>query len=248
MDGMRAFLENFDAFTHMLGGRDGIMFRRDSGSFAASTGLPYAGENYAMFSRRAVSADVRDILEFFRQKDLPFVAPLFSEVSDNVRGVFDSRGLTKRKTYTAMLLERPEKMAGLDGSVIKADGVDEWADAAWEGFGGETPRPAEYLDFAEYLRNRKENSLFILKEDGKAACCALLLQSENACGLYYFATIPAFRRRGLAKKLLSGLLPYAFAERDTLVLLATEEGLPFYRNFGFKELKKIPIFSTTNDI
>jgi GNAT superfamily N-acetyltransferase len=76
--------------------------------------------------------------------------------------------------------------------------------------------------------------------------CAALLDRHNLLGVYCLGTIPAFRGKGSAKKLLEFSLQLAVEEGvDSLILQTfTNEGfIRFYRKFGFDLLCKRKIYA-----
>ncbi len=249
---LEAFRENFYSTAAMLGGNSGgYMSFMPSGSLVAMTGLPYAGENYAIFNSDATHCEVAEAIDIFALRNIPFTAPQFPEVGEELAARLEANRLHVRKNYTAMVLERGGnyQRASSENTVNAADenSVRDWAETAWRGFGGDDV-PESYFAFASYLFKVRENALYIYREDGIPAACALLHKSKKACGLYYFATLPSFRRRGIATKMLAFLAEEAFAEREFFVLLATEEGLPCYAKFGFRSLSNVPIRSAEEDI
>lgn len=250
MDRYEIFEENFRSYCKMLGGF-GTLREYPSGSFASATGISSAGENYALLSASAAPEDVRASDEFFREARIPFVTPQLPGTPDNILEELDLMGLKVREVYTAMYTKDRPLCPGSQGQAAEAsDGrrAREWAQGAWFGFGGEKPFPASYADFAQYLRKRKENRLFYFRKDGIAVSTALLHYSKHACGLYYFATLPEYRRKGFAKRLLRAIEPAAYSRHSHFVLLATQAGLPFYLDFGFTAIAQIPVRSYSEEL
>ena len=251
MNDYEIFEENILSFTAMLGGNPGgVLSRLPSGSFAAMSGLPFAGENYAVFKGGASACEISDALEFFSWRRVPFIAPQFPGLGEKFSELLASLGLSLQKRYTAMTLDRRSgcRIDPAAEAVLGESAAGEWGDAVWRGFGGDAPTPQSYVDFAKYLAGRWENKLYALRVDGAAVSCGLLHKSEHAYGVYYFATVPQMRRRGLARRMMDTLAAAAFETRGKLVLLSTEEGLPFYLGFGFTPLSDIPIYSSSDDI
>lgn len=252
MDEITAFSENFYSTASMLGGnRGGYITVMPSGSLVAMTGLPYAGENYALFRQGASPCEVAEAIDIFSCRAIPFTVPQFPEIGAELAARLEANRLFVHKHYTAMVLGRDDKFdKSTSPNVVKTEGKElerEWAEAAWQGFGGENTDES-YCEFASYLNSRAENTLFTYREDGRSVACGLLHTSQKACGLYYFATVPAYRRRGIAAKLLAVLAKEAFEKRELFVLLATEEGLPVYTKFGFRPLFGVPIRSSVREI
>ncbi|MDO5115766.1 MAG: GNAT family N-acetyltransferase [Synergistaceae bacterium] len=253
MDRLQAFYENFFSFAAMLGGAPGgatLSFAPPS--LAAASGQPYAGENYAIFGAEAKQGDVAAALAFFSERRADFVVPWLPHTPYSLARVFEESGLARRRIYTMMYLPFENMQHGSlpEGFTAVTDRrASEWGEAAWYAFGGESGADAaSYREFGAYLATRPENRAYALELDGRFVSTALIHESANAAGLYYFATLPEYRRKGLARRLMEGLCVELTRGGKPLVLLATEAGLPFYINFGFKVIDKAPICSLTEDI
>lgn len=83
-------------------------------------------------------------------------------------------------------------------------------------------------------------------ENGRIASVALLLVSEKPANprfvnghigtVFNVYTVPEYRRRGLASKVMAELVAYARDEGlDLVELNATDEGYPLYRSLGFED-------------
>lgn len=245
-----AFLENFFSFAAMIGA-NGSTLLFPSGSLAAASGLPYAGENYALFAPEARIEEIPAAIRFFKEQGLPFTVPQFKHMTSEFVGALETCGLAVRQNYTAMALRtRAFDRAKADASFARLGEQDiaAWADTVWEGFGGAPPTPAIYYPFARHLYETHSNRLSLLKVNSCPASCALLHSGALATGLYYFATVPRFRRRGVARSHMSALVGFLADLCDELVLLATEEGLPFYTDFGFASVADIPMRSLSQEL
>ncbi len=70
--------------------------------------------------------------------------------------------------------------------------------------------------------------------DGLAVAGAWSLVAGTDCGLYAVATAPAWRRRGLARALMRGVLGDAYRRgARTASLQSTPMGEPLYASLGF---------------
>lgn len=245
------FEGNFFSFAEMLGGApDGGVLRLGGMSFAASSGQSSAGENYVLLAEEAGSGDIERASRFFEERGAQFVLPWLPRTPQAVARTLEERGIERRRIYTSMYLPC-ENMSGKapEGfAPITEASAPRWAETAWLAFGGAPGADAlAYVPFGAYLATHGANRAFALAEGERLVSTALIHETNDAYGLYYFATMPDRRRRGLAAKLMDGVVA-SLPEQKPLVLLATEAGLPFYINYGFKIIDKVPIYSASSDI
>lgn len=251
MDFAGIFDKNFFSFAAMLGGAPGGgLLKLGGDSFAAASGQPHAGENYALLAQGAAAEDVEKAARFFAERGAQFVTPWLPQTPQAVARALEERGIERRRIYTSMYLP-VEAERGRDSAetvCVTAEDAARWGETAWYAFGGEAGEAAEaYVPFGEYLARHPKNRAFALEKDGRYVSTALIHETDEAYGLYYFATVPERRRQGLAAKLMDGVAA-ALPEKKPLVLLATEAGLPFYINYGYKIIDKVPVYSACDDI
>ena len=77
--------------------------------------------------------------------------------------------------------------------------------------------------------------VYVARVDGRPASCLMAVDHEGDCGIYWVATIPEVRGRGLA----FGLMGHALAEArgrgcETTSLQATKMGAPVYTRLGYR--------------
>ena len=245
------FLDNFYSALRMLGRNPGggaLELRSGAGVF--STGLPFAGENYALFDPSSSAEELCGVLDFYEERNLPFIALQLPKLQGKLALELERRRIFHRATYLAMSIGNlPAKMDGdpLVKKIYVNNEAEKWAEAAWTGFEGELPVPRAYVEFSQYLLRCPDNSLFVLEKEGIPLCSALLHSTEKSCGLYYFATRPETRREGLAARLMDSLREYASGHSEAMVLLATEMGAKMYKKYGFRELLEVPVFSASDE-
>lgn len=249
MDAINIFTENLFSFARMLGAKfGGGTLSGPSGSIAAASGLAYAGENYLLLRPGASVFETEQLIGFFTVKDLPFTAPELPGTLSRLITAMEAKCVLPVRTYTAMTIDLPTTDY-YESLLERVRGnADEWGRVVWEGFGGGPKVPEEYLALASHFAGCQQNALYLLKERKQALSCGLLHQTENSCGLYYFATPPAFRRHGYARRLMKGLAGEAAQRSGSMVLLATPEGLPFYQDFGFSALAQIIMRSNSPEL
>ena len=172
-------------------------------------------------------------------------------VYDGGTEFLENAGLLYAGDLTAMCLA-PERASLLekDGVAferITSENAVEWAKAMWLGFGGDGEAPEEYRKFSAALAaDRKRLFLSAAKAGGEYAGTFLLTNAPDLTGVYYFATVPEFRRQGIASAMMSEICRLSAGKR--IVLQATPMGRNFYKAFGFEELFRIPVYSNDGDI
>ena len=81
----RHFTENFTSALRMLGKTPGggiLELRRGAGAYA--TGMPFAGENYALFDNCSSGEEALRVLDFFEDRKLPFISMQLPELKKEV--------------------------------------------------------------------------------------------------------------------------------------------------------------------
>ena len=208
-------------------------------SFCVSTGT--YSENW-IYCPNPERVKVNDAVNFFRERDISFMWPVYD--SESLR----HSGLIYAGDLTAMSLESnhvPESESDSHITFMRIESHEHsalWARTAWHSFGGEYDDvPDNYYAFADALTEDENLSLSLALHDGKPAGTFL---TTIMGGVYYFGVIPEMRRRGIAREMMNDI-----CRHNTRVLLqSTPSGYAFYKSFGFTELFKIPVYSTESDI
>ena len=213
--------------------------------YCVSTGTYY--ENWVYFPERVTHEAVNDVVRFFGERDMTFAWP----VKDGRNDVLESGGLLYAGDLAAMSLDPAgatlHVKEGVTFTRVTPELSYEWVCTAWLGFGGEGDAPESYREFARAMADDADNlSLYLAKYDGKNAGVFAFTNEPERVGVYYFATVPTFRRKGIASAMMSEVCRLSGGRK--IVLQSTPMGLKFYRAFGFEELCKIAVYSTEEDI
>jgi len=214
----------------------------DGEGFCVSTGTEE--ENWIYYPHRVSSLEmVNEAVKFFTERGEVFMWPVY----DGGEEVLESAGLIYAGDLTAMTLEAVYERVRTSVRIERTDDAQKWAETAWRGFGGETEPPENYYEFVRALSVDRENlSLYLAVNDGEAVGVFMLTNEPERTGVYYLAVLPEFRRRGIARSMMSGIVRLSAGKK--VVLQSTPMGVNFYRAYGFEELFKIPVYSTTSDI
>ena len=221
-----------------------------SKNFCVSTGCSF--ESWVYYPEKIINQkDVENVMKFFQEQNISFMWPVYSEGED----ILKNSGLL----YAGKLIAMSLSLKHLNTNMIDATapvivdikqssgGVEAWAKTAWRGFGGNfDDTPESYFELVKSFDECENFSLYIAKYENKNAGTFLITHEENLTGVYYFATVPEFRRKGIARAMMNEIC--RLSGNKTIVLQATPSGFPFYKNFGFKELFEMPIYSTEQDI
>jgi len=250
MNSLNLFKENLFSYALMLGSKSGGgKLVAPSGSVACISGLPYATENYLVLEPSDTPFDALRLISFLKASGLPFVAPVLPGIQQKLLSALDESQILPVLTFTAMSIDLSgASKPGAESALLRVTGedlADTWGRVVWDGFDSGGAVTKEYLSLARHMANLPENRLYLFCEEDTPVSSAMLHFTERSCGLYYFSTIAGFRRRGYAKRLMQALADEAAREYGELVLLATPEGLPFYRSFGFRTLAEISMRSNS---
>lgn len=223
-------------------------FELDEG-FCVSTNNEF--ENWIYYPGRVREIEtVKTAMNFFAQRGETFMWPVY----DGGCEVLESAGLLNAGHLEAMKLN-PEKTATTLANssvtitpVTSTELAQRWARLEWSAFeyGGCEPT-REYEALVEAFLNDRENfEMFIAELDGSDAGAFMITKEPELTGVYYFATVPEFRRKGVAAAMMNEICRRSQGKK--IVLQATPSGRPFYGAFGFEDVGKIEVYSTQADI
>ena len=222
------------------------------GGFCLSTGSDSASENWAFFPGITPDEElVSKALRFFQFQSVPFIWPM--EAGDSTEAL-TAVGLEERGRLVGM---RREANGLLEGNpeitfhpVSSWEDVLRWAQAVWRGFDGEPPAPEPFKKLTKAMvEDTSCLRLVTARIRGEDAGTFLLALSGREAGVYYFATVPEWRRQGVAAAMMAeaGRLARG-AGCSRLTLQSTPSGLPFYRAVGFEPLGELALFSASEDV
>ena len=218
----------------------------ETGSYCVSTGT--YSENWVYFPEDITNHEAVNVaVNFFREREEEFMWPVYSGGGK----LLENAGLIYAGDLAAMSLE-PDRVRIVDDrqdvKIYRSDDYEEWAIISWLGFGGsDEDFPENYCDFVKALSEQRERvSLYSAKYEGENAGVFLLTNEAEMRGVYYFAVVPEFRRRGIARAMMNEIC--RLSEGKRIVLQSTPMGEKFYRSYGFGELFRMRVYSTEEDI
>lgn len=144
-------------------------------------------------------------------------------------------------TYAGMarLLKIPPARPLLPTGVTIAPVADEPTLRAWARvYDADAPQLLDArADLFASLGLRQPWTLYLARLHGEAVGSGMLFPGGGVAGLYWIATLPGARRRGIGAALTGHLLRQAWeVGYRTVVLQATEMGAPLYRGLGFTDI------------
>ena len=219
----------------------------DKDNFCVATGVQSESENWVFYDDKDISAEIiNQAKSFFDNKDLKFIWPVWRE---DLNLKLNNLNLLKSDGFmTGMYLDvknfktEPEreilnnnlKFKILDLNSSQQE-IDSWACAAWYGFDDGSNLQEKFLELARELVLNNKIRLVEAALNNKSVGTVLLCEDDLNLGVYYFAVLPEFRRRGIAGLMMNKVIKLACKlGKNKIVLQATQEGEKFYKSFGFK--------------
>lgn len=252
---LRSLLVAFGSFS---GSR---LLENPCGAVFLDGGTDSAYENYALAdpgrcersSRKEARSLVEEGLMFFAQSQRPHLWPIFPGVPVDLEGVLEDCGIKRDAVFFAMDADARASLQTMKSAEEDPDKTEEawvedmdlaraWADATWLGFDSEESAPESFVALVRNAIGTPDLFPAAIDRDGEMAATGMLTTGGETAGIYYVATLPAFRRRGLGRKIVRALVEKALSiGYERICLLATPEGRPLYRRCGFREACEVGI-------
>lgn len=255
---------DFEAMVELFGSFETSRFSNENqGLMLCDGGTEAALENYALLlpgrvpdSAKAIRGLVRKGLDFFAGENRSHIWPIFPGLPDGVELELDYAGVREVEDFYGMAADTSamDKITPPDDpytSSVWLSAVSDaraWADATWYGFDSGEPAPDSFVNFTKQAIASKDLLLLgvhaRLEPGGETetAATGMLCTAKDLAGIYYVATHPKFRRRGLALRVMKDLVTRAKELGHAKVcLLATPDGRPLYHRCGFHDTSIVRI-------
>lgn len=251
---------DFEAMVELFGSFATSRFSGEhQGLMLCDGGTEAALENYALLlpgrvpsSAEAIRDLVRKGLGFFAERNRSHIWPIFPGLPEGVELELDDAGVCEVVNFYGMVAEAsamdsilPPEDPHTSVTVFEDAGESNaraWADATWYGFDSGEPAPDSFLNFTKQAITSEDLVLlgvrthFAPGEEEEIAATGMLCTAKDLAGIYYIATHPKFRRRGLALRVMKELMETAKEMGHSKVcLLATPAGRPLYHRCGFHD-------------
>lgn len=190
-------------------------------------------------------AEIQQVVERFGDNPFTWYTGVFTEDTELVHQSLLEFGFEHTGINVCMILrpERFQPIADVENFEVfrmtKSSQVDEWLSPFNAAF--EVPEPVEGL-FRTYvgqdLIETKYEHRFIGYYCGQPVSCSSYFVFDEQAVIYNVGTLPGFRRKKFATKLVEAAVSHAFASGVTtpVALYATEQGAPVYLSMGFERL------------
>jgi ribosomal protein S18 acetylase RimI-like enzyme len=96
-----------------------------------------------------------------------------------------------------------------------------WIQIFAESFEVSSSQAEEYLSRGRHLLRFTNTELLLAEIDSEVAGCVALYSKDRIGGIYFIATLPRFRRRGVASALLSAAVSRSIAHGNYSTILQT---------------------------
>ncbi|WP_022881418.1 GNAT family N-acetyltransferase [Gryllotalpicola ginsengisoli] len=215
----------------------GVTKRANSAWWAGEAGAG-AGSGAVAGATDASAGGIAEVEAAYRARGLPPVFQLTGADEAAARRLIGRGYALVDETVVMAAPVREEPAAAASVSVTRTPS-EEWLDAWWavDGRGG----PAE-REVARAILTGVPALYAALPVDGVVAAVARVALVGSWGGLYCVATLPRFRRRGLARQVVAGALAAGAAHGVTdawlQVLARNEAALALYSGFGFTEVER----------
>jgi GNAT superfamily N-acetyltransferase len=220
--------------------------REVGGVFAFRTGLPLSLFNGCVVVEKATAPQLETALDWVGNLGLPHRLWVAEELASGLGDVALARGYQRDPVpYPGMVLHPPPvppaQSAGVTVVPVGELGLDEYHQVSVEG--GLSVELARQL-ISPSLAADPDVQLFIGRLDGRAVGTSIAIRSGDVSGVYAVGTLPAARRRGVGTALTWSAVAAGRAWGcDTVVLQASEMGLPMYKAMGFRTVVTYAQFS-----
>jgi N-acetylglutamate synthase len=243
VDGLDAFQRNWIGLFEVLPRyRPSARFWREDGIAMALTGVPIATFNGVLLPDEH-SLTLRRFDHFaepFRTAGVPFSFQVCSRSERPACDpLFRSQGLTDIFVDPVMICSGPLAVTRRNPDVVvravsQPEDRRHFQRIVIEGF--DLP-PGVTEDFFEQLLAIQEAHQMIALLDEKPVGAGLLLYLAGVASIFNVATLPAYRKRGVATALMAALHSQALADGyPATVLTSSEMGLLLYEHLGYRRV------------
>lgn len=236
------FIGSFRILTRSVPGGE---FREFGGALAYATGLPMSLFNGCVIAGPCSADEFRAAVEWLTGKGVPYLVFLFEPTAPALAEAAEDLGLLREaRDFPNMVLHPvPEAPPPPDGVEVAPVGPDTVGGHVELMVASGMPASIASQVFSPALAADPDAQLFVARLDGEPAGTALALRTGSVSGVYAVQVLERARRRGVGTALTWAAVN---AGRrwgcDSVVLQASEMGLPLYLKMGFRTVAPYATF------
>jgi len=228
--------------------------------WAMNTGIESADLNMVWNEKPLTAKDnkaISIIKENYRNAGLPFWWWVFPcAQSQTTSDILKNEGFSLVDNIPSMVADLTvlpdEEIHNVDVQIIQIENRENlflWEDVSFRGF--EFP-PAIRLQYTKFvntfnIRPDSPQKLFLAFFQGEPVANSLLFCHENAGGIYFVSTLPAYRKKSIGLAITLATMQFA---RKTgaqyCTLQSSADGFRVYQQAGFKEYCRVAVYGLKN--
>ncbi len=231
-------------------------FLQEGAICSMHTGVAISDFNWAWNEKPLDDCDitsVEGIKEFYRQQNLRFWWWVYPRGdSSQTKEMLENAGMRLIAQIPCMAADlhieplEEKILAPITIAEVKDQSdLSVWADISFRGFQMPERAREQYNKFVlSFQRGNKEaQKLFLAYIDKKPVATSLLFMDKDTAGIYYVATLPEYRNRGMGYFVtLAAMRAAKAAGHNNIILQATPAGEKVYRRIGFQEICRAHIY------
>lgn len=221
--------------------RDGLMLYAGATRFPAPfNGAILTGEPEGALSPEEILARAET---FFAERRRRFLVWIRAHADEPLERAARERGYLEIDDTPGMVVERRVAPGAVPAvrRVADAAGVRDFAEVCARGYATYGLRPdAVHASFARPdICLRPDAAAFVAYDGGAPVSAAMVIADGRAAGLYWVATVPEARGRGLGTACTAAATNAGFdLGAPVVVLQASSMGEPIYRRLGYREVTR----------
>jgi GNAT superfamily N-acetyltransferase len=233
----------------------GQEFIEHDGIVILNTGI-HSGDMNGVFKGHTHSDDIVESVEYairyFMKKQIPYYWWVGKYRNSNLQTILEDAGYEHVADLPVMVADletipKVEKIPEIKcKTVTNKKELEDWIKISAQCIETDERSGKEYMDYClDYdIKENSKQVLHIAYWDGVPAASCLTFKGTDVATLYFIATLPEFRNRGLGRTITLHAMRQA---KDAGYLLAglqaTSQGISLYENLGFTTISNEYIYA-----
>lgn len=198
-----------------------------------------------------IASNPSSIVEYFNERDTPFC--WWSECDtepESLAEVLEQQGMISLGEFVGMQIDSSSFVNRASTRDVKVELVS--SDASLAKFlkvlmevyeANESIFPSTYKVFSNAGLKHPVYHFVAKVEDAIVSIGSIYVDEHDVASVYNMGTLVQHRKKGYASALLQGMLEHLFKEKATSsALIATPDGVNFYRHLGYDGHKKFHLY------